>query len=134
MRYKVPQNIDMQDRVMGPLTMVQFLYAIVGGGFCYTIYMSIPAPFSLVLVTPLALLTFAVVFVKVNERPFLQFLLSVFQFISSPKQRVWQHDDSDLSVEVYHPNTQTNQSYQPKNFSREDIRKLAEQMDKTRFH
>ena len=67
MRYKVPQNIDMQDRILGPLTMVQFIYAVVGGGFCYAIYMSpIPKPYSFILIVPVALLVLALDFLKIK--------------------------------------------------------------------
>lgn len=134
LRYKVPQNIDMEDRIIGPLTMIQFIYAVVGGGFCYTIFMSLPSPLSLVLVIPIALFTLATIFLKVNERPFLHFLTSVIQFASAPKQRIWQHENSDLTVEIYRANTQVKQAYQAKTFSREDIQNAAQQMDKTRFH
>ena len=35
MRYKVPQNIDMEDRIVGPLTMVQFVIVMIGGMIVY---------------------------------------------------------------------------------------------------
>ena len=132
MRYKVPQNIDMQDRILGPLTMIQFIYAVVGGGFCYAIYMSpIPQPYSFILIVPVALLVIALDFLKVNERPFLDFLLSIIEFSSAPRQRLWHHEEmSDLKIEIYEPVKQSGPKIQPKTYTREEISNLASQLDK----
>lgn len=136
MRYKVPQNIDMQDRILGPLTMIQFIYAVIGGGICYAIYMSsIPKPFSYFLIVPVAMFVAAMDFLKINERPFLDFLISVLEFSSVPKQRIWHHEQMpDLRVEIYKANKQTGPIIQSKNVSREEITALAEKLDRGNQH
>lgn len=108
MQFKVPQNIDMQDRIIGPLTMVQFIYAVVGFGTCYAIFMSIPRPFSYFLIVPIALFVLCLDFVKVNERPFLDFFISAIEYAFAPKQRVWhQGESTDFTIDIYEP--QSNQ-------------------------
>ena len=130
MRYKVPQNIDMQDRILGPLTMVQFIYAVVGGGVCYAIYMAVPGPFSYFLIVPIAFFVAAMVFLKINERPFLNFLVSVLEFSSVPKQRLWHHGNlPDLRVEIYEIKKQTGPVIKSKNISRKDMQELAKRLD-----
>ncbi len=129
MRFKVPQNIDMQDRILGPLTMVQFIYAVVGFGICYGIISAFPAPFSYLIAIPIALFVVCLDFVKVNERPFLNFFISALQFASSPKQRFWvQGSDSDMEVEIYQ--AQVQQTTHPhKEVSRAEIEALAGKID-----
>ncbi len=128
MRYKVPQNIDMQDRIIGSLTMVQFIYAIIGFGLCYSIFMTIPKPYSYFLLIPTAALTVAIVFIKVNERPFLNFMLSAIDFLSRPKKRVWHHQQTDnLKVIIY--KAAKNQQYRQKQVSREQMEELASRLD-----
>lgn len=132
MRYKVPQNIDMQDRIIGPLTMLQFMYAVIGGGFCYGIIMSgMPAILAYMIAIPIGLFVAAMIFLKINERPFLDFFLSVIEYSSSPKQRLWHHEDSaDLRVEVYKPKVDNKTPVTvAKNYSRQDIQKLAKEID-----
>lgn len=131
MRYKVPQNIDMQDRILGPLTMIQFIYAVVGGGLCYAIYMSpIPKPYSFILIVPIALLVIALDFLKINERPFLDFLLSIFEYTGTPRQRLWHHENiSDLKVEVYEPKKDTGPKTPEKKVTRQEIIDLAKKLD-----
>lgn len=129
MRFKVPQNIDMQDRIVGPLTMVQFIYAVIGFGLAYSIYSSMPKPLNLALAAPVAIFVICVDFVKINERPFLNFFLSAIQFLTAPKQRFWQQgDDSDLNVEIYHQQRQV-AAVQHKAVSADEIAELAKKMD-----
>lgn len=131
MQFKVPQNIDMQDRILGPLTMVQFIYAVIGGGLCYAIFSTIPKPFSYFLIVPLATFVLALIFLKVNERPFLDFLTSLFYFSTTPKNRVWHHgSDSNLNVEIYKPKQEgQNQNIQTKQFTHKQIHEMAEKID-----
>lgn len=122
----------MQDRILGPLTMVQFLYAVVGGGICYSIYMSaIPKPFSFFLIIPIAIFVAALIFLKVNERPFLDFVLSVIEFLSAPRERVWHHENlPDLKVEIYQAKKSTNNTaIESKQFSRKELYEYANKMD-----
>lgn len=130
MRFKVPQNIDMQDRILGPLTMVQFVYAVVGFGLCYSIYMSLPSPFSFVLIGPIALLVFCLDFVKMNERPFQDFLLAAIEFIFSPKRLIWQQSHgSNFEIEVYSPTTPT-KKFEAKGLSASQINAMAQSVDR----
>lgn len=131
MRYKVPQNIDMQDRILGPLTMVQFIYAVVGGGLCYAIFMSgIPKPFSYFLIIPIALFVIALDFLKINERPFLDFFLSVIEFTSAPRRRTWHHQNiPDMRLEIYQTKKDTGQKVEAKKVTREEIADLARRLD-----
>lgn len=120
----------MQDKIIGPLTMVQFVYAVIGFGFCYLIFMSMPAPLSYVLALPIAIFVICLDFVKVNERPFLDFFLSMLAFLGAPKKRVWhQGDDSDMSIEIYHVKKSNEPTIQHKTISREEIERVAKRTD-----
>lgn len=130
MRYKVPQNIDMQDRILGPLTMLQFVYAVVGGGLAYVCYMSIPNMFGLFLAIMVALFTLALIFLKINERPFLHFLASLFVFMGKPRMRVWQREESGFDVEVYkNPEKESATHVESKHITREQMERMAKSLD-----
>ncbi len=96
MQYKVPQNIDIEDKIVGPFTMKQFLYLMVGGFICYgwwnysNQFVS-PPPIIIFSIVgfPVGLLCLCLAIVKVNDRPFEYFLLNIFKFIISPKSRKW---------------------------------------------
>lgn len=131
MRFKVPQNIDMPDRILGPLTMLQFVYAVVGGGATYVSYMSLPSPLGAIVAFLVAAFTIAMIFFKINERPFSHFLLSLMRFVSTPKQRIWHKGNAtDINVEIYHAqNKNVGPVVAEKHLSHEDITKLSKGFD-----
>ncbi|MEI8143326.1 MAG: PrgI family protein [Candidatus Berkelbacteria bacterium] len=131
MRYKVPQNIDMQDRVIGPLTMTQFVYVIIGTGLSYSVWTALPSPIGLGIAIPLLLLTFCIGFIKINERPFWVFLASILGYMSTPRQRVWQHDaNGSMRVEIYTPIKSQVTAAPTKNISHEEISRIAQMNDR----
>ena len=42
MQFKVPQFIDMEDKIVGPLTLKQFAYILGAGGFSFLLWTFIP--------------------------------------------------------------------------------------------
>jgi hypothetical protein len=136
LRFKVPQNIDIQDRILGPLTMVQFIYAVVGGGLCYAVYMAVPAPFSYLLIVPIVFVVVALIFLKINERPFLDFLVSIIEFSSTPKQRIWQHSGNmpDLKLEIYEVKKDNGPHVQNKRISKQEMSDFAKKLDNPTDH
>ncbi len=130
MRYKVPHNIDMQDRIIGPLTMIQFIEAVIGGGLAYVCISAIPGFFGKFLGIIIGLLTVAIVLVKVNERPFIHFLLSLIRFIKKPKQRSWHKDgQGSLNIEIIKPAPKEEDKIATKHIDKGQIEDLARKID-----
>ena len=87
-QYKVPQNIDIQDKIFGPFTLAQFLYMLGGGAIIYILFAALGSTnFTLFVVVslPIALLTIALVLVKVNDRSFLTFVGYALMYVFDPK-------------------------------------------------
>lgn len=94
MQFKVPQNIDMEDRIIGPLTLNQFLYLLIGGIIIYILFnylVPIRLTFVFVLLAvPIGVISFAFAFVKIQDRPFIEFALAAVKYLSLPRTRAWQ--------------------------------------------
>ncbi len=93
-QYKVPQNIDLEDKIVGPFTMKQFAYLMGGGLLIYAIYqVFLPYEnnviYTVIVALPVAFLALALTFIKINDRPFEKFIVNYFQFLFSPKRRIW---------------------------------------------
>lgn len=89
--FTVPQFIDAEDKIIGALTVRQFIICLVG-----IIIMAIAYKlFDMVLFIAVALLCVvlfgALAFVKINGRPFHFFLLNLVQTLKKPGLRVWNH-------------------------------------------
>lgn len=97
MQYKVPQNIFMEDHIIGPLTMWQFLYLLFGGLIVYIayqfFYQSAPGLFFLIAI-PVSLLALGAAFVKIHDRPLPTFIKNAIAFAFTPRERVWHKEES----------------------------------------
>lgn len=90
MQYKVPQNIDLEDKIVGPFTAKQFVYLLVGFCITYVLVITIgTGPFAMLIIVPVVALTLSLTFIRVQDRPFEQFIVAVLRYISRPKLRTW---------------------------------------------
>jgi hypothetical protein len=91
MQFKVPQNIDLEDKIIGPLTLIQFLYLLGGGLVDYLLFLGIGSSFIFWLVAiPIAVVTLALAFLKIQDQPLLHFIKAGLVYLSRPKRRLWQ--------------------------------------------
>lgn len=100
-QYKVPQNVEADDKILGPFSFRQFIYLLIAGaagilmwvlGSIFLPLALIPLPFligGLVLSLPLR-----------KDQPMETYLLALIKFIFMPKKRVWKPGSSDTTVEI----------------------------------
>lgn len=95
MQFKVPQNIDMQDKIIGPLTLSQFFYLLFGGLVVYILFNKLVLNglsfLFFILAAPIAVFSIAMAFFKVQDRPFPSFFMAFVTYLRQPRARVWQH-------------------------------------------
>lgn len=96
MQFVVPQFIDVEDKILGPLTVRQFILILIWGivGFLnIRIYQNFLIAVLIDIVWSAFVFLFA--FIKINGRPFHYFLLSVVQTTRQPKLRIWHKEDTE---------------------------------------
>lgn len=89
MQFKVPQFIDVEDKLFGPFTFKQFAYLVGGAGLVFVIYKLLPLWIGIFLIIPAAGLSLALVFYKINEKPFIFYLEAGFNYFISSKLYIW---------------------------------------------
>lgn len=86
----VPQFIDVEDKIFGPITTRQFVILLVGGLLCFIAFKSADTTLFIVLLALIGGLTLLFAFVRINGQPFHFFLLNIMQTtFSRPRRRVW---------------------------------------------
>lgn len=85
----VPQFLDVEDKIFGPVTIRQFIELMVGGMFVFIFYKTFD--FSLFVTASILVigLTLIVAFVRVNGQAFHLFLLNLISTLKNPKLKVW---------------------------------------------
>ncbi len=94
MRFEVPQFIEVEDKIFGPLTWRQFLY--LGGGVGMAVALFFIAPFVIFAIVgiPLAALGGALAFYPINNRNFSYFLEALFNYFSSQRLYLWRRNEN----------------------------------------
>jgi hypothetical protein len=100
-QYKVPQNVEAEDHILGPLTFKQFIYAIIGAGWgflCFAFLRGVPA-LAILVGAPVVLLFFLLAFYNRDGQDFEHLLMAVVSFFAQPRRRLWVKEEL---VETFH--------------------------------
>ncbi len=94
MRFQVPQFIEVEDKIFGPLTFKQFVYVAGGGGICILLFTFLPSFIAILLALPVAAFAGALAFYKYNDKPFIELVEAFFQYSLTNKLYVWRKEES----------------------------------------
>lgn len=105
MQFKIPQNVQREDTIIGPVTFKQLAILLVGGGISYSIYVlmakSLYTNLTIaVFVAPIALLTLAIAFLKIKDMSFITALVFLTEYFIKPRTRFWKQGAGDVRLSV----------------------------------
>ncbi len=98
MEYQVPQFIEVEDKIFGPLTWKQFLYLAGSGGLCVILVLYLHV-IGFMLAIPVAALGIALAFYKVNNKNFVEILEAGFNYYLGGRLYLWKKDESPKKVQ-----------------------------------
>jgi len=102
-QYKVPQDVEAEDKILGPLTFKEFVYALIGFGWAalsFAIFHSVPAVM-IVVGFPPTMLLMLLAFYNRDGQNFEQLLVAMVGFFATSRRRAWVKDDV---IETFHVN------------------------------
>jgi hypothetical protein len=97
-QFTVPQFIDAEDKIFGPVTARQFIILMVVGLIEFALFKLLSFIQFLAFGIPLITVGGIVAFMKVNGQPFHYFLLNLLQTFKKPRLRVWSKVYSDAQL------------------------------------
>jgi hypothetical protein len=113
MQYKVPQKIDLEDKIIGPLTLKQFIYLLAGGMVDYMILSTTKSSFGgWVLIVLVSIVALCFAFVQIEEQPFSYLVSNLLSYVLRPKLRLWDKR-SKVAPNVEFKNKKEDKSNQP---------------------
>ncbi len=89
MQFKVPQFLDIEDKIFGPFTFREFVYLAGGAGLCFVLYKLLGLIVGAIPILIMAGLSLALTFYKPNNKPFLNMLESSFKYFTQNKLYIW---------------------------------------------
>lgn len=105
MQFKVPQNVQREDKIVGPLTLRQLIICGAGGGIAYAIYVSLGKDYHWITWFPpvavIVLVTILFAFIRPLDLTFAKFLLTYLEFILLPQKRSWIQASAEVLISTY---------------------------------
>jgi len=89
MQFQVPQFIETEDKIVGPMTLRQFLYIGATAGLVFLLFFIVELWLWFVLTLIMAAVGVALAFAKVNGKSFLEIASSAVKFYWRPQTYVW---------------------------------------------
>lgn len=96
MRFQVPQFIDVEDKIFGPLTLKQFIYLAGGAAAALAGVVTLGVFFGLLVTSPIVILSLALAFYRVNNRPFINVLEAAFKYALKNKLYIWKKEEKEV--------------------------------------
>ena len=121
MRFQVPQFIEVEDKIFGPLTLKQFIYIAGGGGLSFLLYVLLNSIILSVLpIIVVMAISMAMAFYKINNKPLINVAESAFKYYTSNKLYIWKKEPKEK------PKTQEEATKDAKNFASIMVPKISD--------
>lgn len=100
-QFVVPQFIDSEDKILGPITARQFIIMLVAILLDAMFYKLLPFVWFIVIGLPIISIAGVVSFVPINGQPFHFFFLNLVQTFRKPRLRIWDKSLTKAEVKVF---------------------------------
>ena len=103
---KIPQNVYIEDQIIGPLTLRQIITIVLGGGFSYALWSVIAKAYGSppILITVLvwipAVIAAAFALVKINDLTLMRICFLMFEKMSKAPVRTW-NPRTGMSITIW---------------------------------
>ncbi len=130
MQFQVPQFIEIEDKIFGPLTFKQFVYLAGGAGIAFMEWVYIPFKIiGILFVIPTIAFALALAFYKVNNRPFILALEAGLRYALTHKLYIWQRQPELKKVENSTDQTQARPMMKIPKLSESKLKDLSWSLD-----
>ncbi|MBQ9029378.1 PrgI family protein [Candidatus Saccharibacteria bacterium] len=103
-QYKVPQDVEADDKLLGPFTFRQFVYLMVMGGMiALAVALFQIFPFLAILPLPIAIFFAVLALPLKKDQPMETYLAAVVSYHLKPRHRFWNPGQRESTIEITAP-------------------------------
>ena len=89
MQFKVPQFLDIEDKIFGPFTFKEFVYLAGGAGLCFVFYKWLGLLGGAIPILIMAGISLMLTFYRPNDKPLIFMLESGFKYFTQSRLYIW---------------------------------------------
>lgn len=100
MNFQVPQYIEYEAKIVGPLTLKQFIYIGSAGAICFILYFAAPLWIFILGALILGAFSVALAFVKIGGRGLPTYFKNFLAFLFKPKIYLWKKKEMMVGIKI----------------------------------
>lgn len=89
MQFKVPQFLEIEDKIFGPFTFREFIYLTGGAGICFGLYKGLGLLWGAIPIILIGGFAGLLTFYRPNNKPFINMLEAGFKYYAQDRLYVW---------------------------------------------
>lgn len=120
MQFRVPQFLEIEDKIFGPFTFREFVYLVGGGGLCFTIYKLLGFVLGAIPILVVAGLSLLLTFYKPNNKPFVNVIESGFKYFTQSRLYIWKKNTE--KIKNLKPSSTTNNENKVQMMPRDEVK------------
>lgn len=103
-QYKVPQDVEADDKLIGPFSFRQFIYLLVAGGLvALSVALFQLFPLLAIIPIPFVLLLVAMALPLKKDQPMETYLAAIVSYYLKPRKRVWMPGQRESTIDITVP-------------------------------
>lgn len=98
MQFKVPQFLEIEDKIFGPFTFREFVYLAGGAGICYMLFKLLGIWLGAIPILIVAGLSLALTFYHPNGKPFINMIEAGIKYALQSKLYIWKRHKNKITT------------------------------------
>ena len=99
MRFQLPQFIETETKIVGPLTLRQFLWVAGGVAILFLLFMVTQGSFLFFIAgIPITAIFLALAFLKIEGVPLINYIAYLLSYVLNPKKYVFRKEEEKLEI------------------------------------
>lgn len=100
MQFKVPQFLDIEDKIFGPFTFSQFVYLAGGAGLCFVLFKLLGFLLGAIPILIVAGIALALTFYRPNNKPLVNMIEASLKYAVQDKLYIWKRKKFKKSAKI----------------------------------
>jgi len=96
MQFKVPQFLEIEDKIFGPFTFKEFVYLAGGAGLCFILFKLLGFLWGALPILAVGGFSLLLTFYRPNNKPFIDMIEAGFNFLVQNKLYIWKRRKNEI--------------------------------------
>ena len=127
--FQVPQFIDIEDKIIGPISLRQFIILVVTVAIVFMLFKILQIWLRIIVGGSIGALGMALAFLKINGQNFSRVALNFLRYMINPRLYVWQRSGEKRTLVKEQPKIVKKEETTKKRLSTSELEEMAKKLD-----